>query len=1074
MVRHNKKIVILAISIFTALSLAACSLGAESSGVNSSASSLNSSSPLNASSSNKQEESSNNPTSSSAISSSKNGQSSSNSSSSYSSSKESSSSHYSSHPSSSSSKESSSNHYSSHPSSSSEQPPVEESFTVRWVNYNGSVLQTMRNVSKGTTVHYPGWTLPKRPDEGEYTYTFSHWEPEEGPIYQDTTYTAVYDQAVKTYLKVNVKRNETYGFYTLELEHEAPEYTFDYRSLNDTKYTYDSEIPEDYPEYNSDLVREVVFGDNIETVANMVKSYNLAKVVFSENVKSLKNALFNVTSRANEIVDVFFEGDCPTIEKGALKTNGGYGLRCYYHEGKQGFSESYIDGQPFLIYGKSYDLPEMTLDEYSLRAVKESRLLAKRIETLYKQNPDLMFYPFTNLAVYEEIKDFTLELTKDCHNQKDQAEMCYTWLIQNVTYDSDYTLTQLEEDWADRRAVCAGYTAIMHDMLASLGILSFYTRGIANYHSNYPYQDIALGNLQERGENHAWITAIVNDEVMIIDPTWGSYGYSSFDVSDEVVASRYITFSIDFINVVPEGFSYYMYEYITYLNDDNEIYVQHDGILTGGLFSTYNFKIQVNMTGQNAPYMVRNALYKHNDVVGDWQYALANGRLIPFLNAAYYEDIEKTRYGKTFQNDLLEIYLPNYTMVDGLLFKLNDNNTASIAKCFSIDEVITIPSQINGYVVNAIDSQAFRMNLHLKKVIIPDTVKRIEKQAFVECDGLEELTLSSNVEYIGLLAFAYCASLKELVLPDSLLELDEAAFSQCYSLENVTIGRNLKVMKNNTAFASCCSVKKYIVPSDNVSFKTYEDALYTYDMETLITYCNGNGKEVVTIPSSVKEINYDAFCRNENIKTINLNEGLEYIRDGAFSISSITSLIVPSTVKLVGGQAFTLCTSLTSIVMNCSEYALIYSEYDNVPFITNPANYENGLLYAGKVLLRCISTDEHVKIKEGTTNIAYGAYQNDVFNNGLYTKSVLLPSSLKQINDYAFTNAKKLEKVIMTNSIQKVYPSAFNLCPMLNEIIYVGTEEEFNKIEVDNRWNENTSFLSARKTFVSEVPEQYQ
>lgn len=956
-------------------------------------------------------------------------------------------------------------------SSSSSSQPIQEIFTVRWVNYDGKLLKENKSVAKGTVVHYSAFGGPSRAEDENYIYKFSHWEPEEGPIYADTTYTAVYDQELKS-LTATVKRNETYGFYTLILENGEPHYTYDSKSLKRAKYIYDSNIPDNYPEYRLDLIKEVRFGQNIETVSNMINSYNLSKVVFSSDVKYLKNALFNVANRAVDIVDVFFEGDCPSIGKSTLRTNGGQSLRCYYLEDKQGFSESYIDGQPFMVYGKSYALPEMTTEEYSLLSIQESRLLAKRIETLYKQNTDMMFYPLCDLITYQEIKTFALELTKDITNEKEKARACYEWLTTNFIYDSAYTYTQLSDDWHDHKAVCAGYTAILHDMLVALDIVSFYTRGIANYKLGYKYRDIALGNNQDF-ETHAWVTSIIGDEVVTMDATWGASGYASFDMSDETMNERYIALSVDFINVVPEGFAYYMYENITLLNNDNEIYVKSGDFLTQGLFSSYNFKINVNMTASDQnPYMLRNGVWTFNDNIGTWRYALPNGRMVSLIEIAFYQYFEKTLFSKSFNVDILDQYLPDYTIKDDYLFKFNES-TAAVAGSLTSSETLTIPSTVEGKNVTIIMEETFRLNRYIKKVVMPSTIKRVEESAFSECENIEEIVFSENIEFIGRLAFAYCSRLKTLVLPDSLLELGSNAFSCCYSLETVRIGRNLNKVESYSIFGGSSSVKEFVVSSDNTFFKTHEGALYSYSMSILVSYCNGDGKKEVTIPNSVKEISERAFADNKNLETINLNEGLELIKSGAFVSSGITSLVIPSTVTLVDSQAFDICRNLTSIVMNCSDYALIYCGYQNVPFVEDVANFENGMLYAGKVLLRCVSTDSHIKIKEGTTNLAYGAFQNLSFGNGLYTKSVLLPSSLKHINVSAFRYAQKLEKVIMTNSINKVYDYAFEACSLLNEIIYVGTEEEFNDIEVDNNLKLNRMFIDAKKTFVSEVPEQY-
>ena len=71
-------------------------------------------------------------------------------------------------------------------------------YTVTWVNYNDTVLETDLNVHDGATPTYDGAT-PTRPADVQYTYTFSGWSPAVGPISADTTYKAQYSTTTKTY-----------------------------------------------------------------------------------------------------------------------------------------------------------------------------------------------------------------------------------------------------------------------------------------------------------------------------------------------------------------------------------------------------------------------------------------------------------------------------------------------------------------------------------------------------------------------------------------------------------------------------------------------------------------------------------------------------------------------------------------------------------------------------------------------------------------------------------------------------------------------------------------------------------
>ena len=70
------------------------------------------------------------------------------------------------------------------------------SFTISFVNWDGSYLQTL-SVTEGEMPQYTGST-PARPDDEEYTYTFSGWTPTIVAATEDATYTANYTATPKS------------------------------------------------------------------------------------------------------------------------------------------------------------------------------------------------------------------------------------------------------------------------------------------------------------------------------------------------------------------------------------------------------------------------------------------------------------------------------------------------------------------------------------------------------------------------------------------------------------------------------------------------------------------------------------------------------------------------------------------------------------------------------------------------------------------------------------------------------------------------------------------------------------
>ena len=73
-----------------------------------------------------------------------------------------------------------------------------KTYTVTWVNYDGTVLETDGNVEYNSTPHYNGAT-PERAAETGHTYEFKGWNPEISPVTGDVTYTAEYNKIANKY-----------------------------------------------------------------------------------------------------------------------------------------------------------------------------------------------------------------------------------------------------------------------------------------------------------------------------------------------------------------------------------------------------------------------------------------------------------------------------------------------------------------------------------------------------------------------------------------------------------------------------------------------------------------------------------------------------------------------------------------------------------------------------------------------------------------------------------------------------------------------------------------------------------
>ena len=94
--------------------------------------------------------------------------------------------------------------------------------------------------------------------------------------------------------------------------------------------------------------------------------------------------------------------------------------------------------------------------------------------------------------------------------------------------------------------------------------------------------------------------------------------------------------------------------------------------------------------------------------------------------------------------------------------------------------------------------------LGCKNSVIPAsrTVKMIAQAAFSGCTGLTSITIPDNVKAIGQEAFAGCTGLTSITIPDSVTSIERRTFSGCTGLTSVTIPGSVTRM-GISAFIDC-------------------------------------------------------------------------------------------------------------------------------------------------------------------------------------------------------------------------------------------------------------------------------
>ena len=225
--------------------------------------------------------------------------------------------------------------------------------------------------------------------------------------------------------------------------------------------------------------------------------------------------------------------------------------------------------------------------------------------------------------------------------------------------------------------------------------------------------------------------------------------------------------------------------------------------------------------------------------------------------------------------------LPNFTKLrDDLLQKLKgtpefyvsgdwqycvlENGTIEIIGYIGNAISVTIPKEIDGYIVTKLGDAVFKNNHEISKVVLPESIEEIGKQAFYTCYNLTDIQLPEKLSSIGKQAF-YNTKIKNIIIPKSVNKIGEQAFAHCNLLNNVDILGNISVLEKET-FLWCNHLT-----SVNISSKLTTIANAAFMMcESL---------ENLEIPSSVTIIGDSAF--NGCYKLKNIKVYLSYLNSVA-------------------------------------------------------------------------------------------------------------------------------------------------------------------------------------------------
>ena len=346
---------------------------------------------------------------------------------------------------------------------------------------------------------------------------------------------------------------------------------------------------------------------------------------------------------------------------------------------------------------------------------------------------------------------------------------------------------------------------------------------------------------------------------------------------------------------------------------------------------------------------------------------------------------------------------------------------------------LVIPSEYNGKSVTEIDDSAFKDCKAITSVTIPDSVTSIGYDAFENCIGLKEISVSpDNSDYSSqngilfnkdktmLITYPCGKSETSYTVPSTVVTIREGAFRYCYNITSVTIPDSVTNIYRG-AFENCTGLTSVTIPNS-----------VTYISDDTFKGCTGIAS--ITLPDSVTYIGDSAFQDCTGLLSIIISGNVTHIWDDTFkNCTALTSVTIPESVTDIGDNAFNNCNPELAITGYKYSAAYDYAYINGIDFISvgdgEQITYNLNFEGDSYTLARCtIFFQGAVNVPSEYNGKPVTAIDGKAFENCTSLTSVTIPDSVTAIYGSAFAGCTGLTSVTIPDNVTEIDSSAFNYC----------------------------------------------
>ena len=872
-------------------------------------------------------------------------------------------------------------------------------YTITWLNSDGSVLKVDADVAYGTMPSFTGST-PTLSSTAQYNYTFSGWSPALSEVTGDVTYTATYAREIRKYTVTWVDDNGV----ALEIDNDVP---------YGTMPTYDGATPQKASTAQSVFT----FNRWSPTVKEVTKDITYT-ATFSEEVRKYTITWKNYNGSILEVDNAPY-GSVPAYD-GETPTKKGDSTYDYQFIGWQGLDAT-VTGDA--IYYAQF---EQTLKLFTYVVYSETTCSVSG---------------FTSETMTDVVIPSTIDGLEVVAIDPHAFENCTN--IVNVTIPSGVTVI-----WDYAFKGCTNLKSIsIPEGVDSIRYQGFY--GCSSL------EKIVLPSSVQSIAREAFYGC--TSLQYIIFPSLTGVGSNAFDNCDSLTAGYFlgtkeqfnaIQFSDDSLN--KNATVYYYSDQEPLDNDDYWHYVEGlpsqwpiGSYLTYSNYQSYDSLISgLAVTGCKNEQLESITIpdyYNGKPVVAIFSSAFCNcvnlkrisiPSTIKAIDEGSFTCCRKLEYtqedGVNYlgNKDNPYVYAASLIDINSTSITLKDGCRVFSSYLFQDSRVtsVTLPEGITH-----IGDEAFKFCHDLTSISIPDSVVSIGYRAFWNCDRLTSFTISKNVSYLGTSFVGACHGLSEIIIDPLnnkfsysnglLCERETSEIVTCLpTFSGELIIPNGVTSIRSEAFEGCRSITSFAVPSSvnyfdvkmiynmglltsfvidpaNETYCSIDGILYSKDATKLISCPPNIVNKNVVIPNTVEIIGYESFlcC---GIRSVSVPQSVTTIERRAFyGCGGLETINIPSTVSSIGEKAFDYCSSLSNLSVDANNKFYHQS---------------NGFLFdlaTGDVIVCTLLDEENVSIPEGVTSI-----NSSLLSNCTNLRQLFIPSSVSHIES-AFLNPSNYDNL---------------------------------------------------------------